>query len=184
MGEPKQKEGPPPPGGEPDEGRRGALRSLVLLGGVAYAGAVAVPAALFVGSGAAAPGGARWTRTVRLADLSPGVPVRIAVVGDERDAFTLTKDQVLGSAWVVREGDMARALSATCPHLGCAVDLTADKGAFACPCHTSSFALGGEVQGGPSPRGMDPLAARVVDGFVEIDFRRFRTGIAAREEQG
>jgi quinol---cytochrome c reductase iron-sulfur subunit, bacillus type len=167
------------------EERRGALRVLVTLGGLAYAGALAVPAAAFVaGPGEAGSGTARWIRVGRLADLPPGAPQRLQVVGDERDAFTVSRDERLGSVWVTREGDGARALSATCPHLGCAVDLRADKQGFGCPCHTSQFGLGGEVKSGPSPRGMDPLAARVVDGWVEVDFRRFRQGVADRREVG
>jgi len=31
---------------------------------------------------------------------------------------------------------------------------------------------------------MDALDVRVVDGFVEVDFRRYRQGISAKEEVG
>jgi len=157
---------------------------LVTLGGLAYAGAIAVPAARFAvapseGHGAA---GARWFKVGRLVDLAEGEPRRIPVVGDERDAFTVTRDQMLGSVWVMRTGDSVRAFTATCPHLGCSVDLNADKKSFGCPCHASRFNLDGAAESGPSPRAMDPLNTRVVNGVVEVDYRRYRQGISAREE--
>lgn len=173
-----------PSAAEPD--RRGALRKLVALGGLAYAGALAVPAAAFVAStgGAGGKGSARWVRVGRLADLPAGEPRRLNVVGDERDAYTLTRDQTLGSVWIVRDGSNVRAMSSTCPHLGCSIDLHADKKSFGCLCHASRFSIAGAAQEGPSPRGMDPIEARVVDGFIEVDFKRFRLGIADRQEVG
>ena len=172
---------------EGTDDRRGALRTLITIGTVAYAGSLAVPAARFLASPAEddhasgeKPG--RWIRVARLGELETGEPRRLQVIGDERDAFTVTKDQMLGSVWVVREGASVRAMSATCPHLGCAIDLNADKKSFACPCHSSRFALSGTRDSGPAPRGMDALAVRIVDGWVEVDFRRFRQGSVEREE--
>lgn len=184
MADSKENKPVSPPGGV--EPRRGALRVLVTLGGLAYAGVIAVPAIRFASStgtpGADGGGRARWIRLGRLADLPAGEPRRYQVVGDERDAFTLTREQTLGSVWLVREGDKVRALSATCPHLGCSIDLGADKKSFGCPCHTSRFALAGKAESGPSPRDMDPLETRVVEGYVEVDFRRFRIGVTERKE--
>lgn len=173
-----------PPAKPPTEERRGALRMLVTLGGLAYTGALVVPAASFVAAAAESKGaaGERWFRVGRLADLPEGQARRWMVVGDERDAFTVTRNQMLGSVWVMRKGNDVQALSATCPHLGCSVDLSADKKSFGCPCHASKFDLTGAPEAGPSPRAMDPLAARVVEGWVEVDFRRYRQGITDREE--
>jgi cytochrome b6-f complex iron-sulfur subunit/menaquinol-cytochrome c reductase iron-sulfur subunit len=156
----------------------------VTLGGLAYAGALAAPAACFLASASQGKGAsnARWIKVGRLAELSEGVPTRVAVIGDERDAFTVTPNEMLGSVWLMRRGDEIKALSATCPHLGCSVDLNAEKKSFGCPCHASKFSLAGAAESGPSPRAMDPLGARVVDGWVEVDFRRYRQGIAEREE--
>jgi menaquinol-cytochrome c reductase iron-sulfur subunit len=174
---------PGPPGPGAAEGRRGAIRLLVTIGGLAYAGALAVPAARFLADpGGASASGERWIRVARLADLPEGEPRRLAVEGDERDAFTVTRGQILGSVWIERRGDTVRALSATCPHLGCAVDRDASGQGFACPCHTSRFGPDGEAIAGPSPRGMDPLAARIAGEWVEVDFRRFRQGVADRRE--
>lgn len=166
------------------ESRRTALRALVALGSAAYAGALAVPAVQFViPAGDAAAGKERWVRVAKASDVT-AEPRRVQVIGDERDAFTVTKGQILGSIWIFREGEAMRAMSATCPHLGCSIDLNTDKKSFGCPCHASRFALLGQPESGPSPRAMDPLATRVVDGWLEVDFRRFRTGITERQEVG
>ncbi|CAN90523.1 hypothetical protein sce0366 [Sorangium cellulosum So ce56] len=178
--------GAPSAGPAPEE-RRGALKALVAIGGLACAGAIAVPAASFIaapaaGSAGAAGGRERWVRVGRLADLPPGEPRRLKVIGEERDAFTVAKDQMLGAIWVIREGEKIRAMSATCPHLGCGIELNDDKKSFNCPCHASRFGLSGAPETGPSPRPMDPLATRVVDGWLEVDFRRYRDGVAELQE--
>lgn len=172
------------PGPTASEPRRTALRTIVAVGTLAYAGALAVPAVGFVASTGASGGrkDPRWVRLGRFADLPEGEPIRMPVVDDERDAFTVTRNQQLGSVWVIREGAGVRAMSATCPHLGCAIDLNSDKKSFGCPCHASRFGLTGTSEAGPSPRPMDPLTARVVDGWVEVDFRRFRQGTSDRQE--
>ena len=180
-----------PPRVEPpaDQGqatsRRGALKMLAAASGAIYAGALIVPAArMLAPNSSGAAGKARWIRVGRLADVKPDEPKRVVVIADEKDAYTITRDQLLGSLWLVRKGDEVKALSAVCPHLGCSIDLNADKQSYFCPCHVSKFSLAGEAQSGPSPRGMDPLDVRVVEGFVEVDFRRYRQGIPTKEEVG
>ena len=165
------------------EERRTALKMLVTVGGLAYAGALAVPAGQFLMSNAegGATGG-RWIKVGKLGDLTPGVPKRLRVIADQRDAFTVTKNEELGSVWLVRDGDKVHALSATCPHLGCSVDLNADQKSFGCPCHTSKFKTDGAFESGPSPRGMDALETRVTGDVVEINFKRFRQGVSEKEE--
>jgi len=182
--EPPRAERPAEPSGA-DTGRRGALKALVAIGGVAYAGAIVVPAATMLAPAAGGgAGAARWIRVCSLGDLREGEPRRVVVVGDDRDAYTVTKDQLLGSVWLTRKGEAVTALSAVCPHLGCSIDLNADKKSYGCPCHTSKFSLAGDAETGPSPRGMDPLGVRVADGNVEVDFKLFRQGIAERKEIG
>ncbi len=165
--------------------RRGALKMLAAASGAIYAGALIVPAAqMLAPSASEGTGKARWIRVGRLSDVKPNEPRRVVVIADERDGYTVTKDQLLGSLWLVRKGDQITALSAVCPHLGCSIDLHADKQSYFCPCHVSKFSIGGDAVSGPSPRAMDPLATRVVDGFVEVDFRRYRQGIPTKEEVG
>jgi menaquinol-cytochrome c reductase iron-sulfur subunit len=169
-----------------DESRRGALKHLLVLGGAAVGCVVAAPAAVFVAAPVRASGSSsaeRWVKTVRLDALTDGEPKKVAIVDDERDAWTIQRGVELGSVWLVRRGDEVRAMSAVCPHLGCAIGAAPD-GAFVCPCHDSSFTPAGDAVNGPSPRGMDPLATKVEGGVVLVDFKRFRTGTRERETVG
>jgi menaquinol-cytochrome c reductase iron-sulfur subunit len=176
----------PPGHGEKDEGRRRTLKVLVGATSCAFASALAAPAVIFVTAptrtGAAAKG--RWVKTVRFDTLKDREPLKVPVVADQRDAWTLTKDVELGSVWLIRNGDEVRALSTTCPHLGCSIALAEDRSGFGCPCHTSAFDPEGRRTGGPAPRDMDPLSTRLEEGFVLVDFRRFRMSIADRIEVG
>ena len=171
----------PPDDSAPKVSRR-KISLGVLVGACAVGAATAIPAAAFV----AAPmmrgttGAARWVRTLKLDQLKDGEPKRVAIVADRRDAWTIEKNVELGSVWLVRRGNDVRAFSAVCPHLGCSVNV-ADAG-FACPCHTSSFDANGKRASGPAPRDLDTLGTRVEDGFVAVDFRRFRIGVAEKAE--
>ena len=96
--------------------------------------------------------------------LPEGEPVRVTVkVPRRRDAWTAFTDVTLGAVWLVRDGQKVRALSTVCPHAGCAVDWQKEQSCFSCPCHDSAFRPDGERVSGPSPRGMDPLEAVVVE---------------------
>jgi menaquinol-cytochrome c reductase iron-sulfur subunit len=166
-----------------DPSRRGTLGTLVVVGSAAYAGALAVPGYAFVaGESGKGPSGERWLRVAEVKSLVDGSPTRVKVQGDMRDAFTVTKNMTLGSVWMLRTGDTVRVLTAECPHLGCAVSLEADHKAFTCPCHTSKFSLDGKAESGPSPRAMDELASRVKDGWLEVNFQRFRQGVTDKVE--
>jgi Rieske Fe-S protein len=117
-----------------------------------------------------------------------GIPRQFAVSADVVDAWTRATGQRIGSVFLSRSpddsADTVTAFTATCPHLGCAVDFDPAAGLFECPCHESAFALDGKKISGPSLRGLDPLHVEVVeiDGVPEIwvDFQRFRTGVAER----
>lgn len=182
--------GAAPPGDNEETDRRTALRAFVTVGALAYAGALCVPALGFLNAtGGADSGGGqkplRWVRVGRLSDVpKTGEPKRLPVIADERDAFTVTRNQLLGAVWLVREGDdKVRAMSSVCPHLGCAIDINPDKKSFNCPCHASRFSLAGAPEAGPSPRNMDALETRIVDGqWVEVAFKRFKQGIKEQEE--
>jgi menaquinol-cytochrome c reductase iron-sulfur subunit len=157
--------------------RRRALRALAVAGGALGCGALALPTVFFVM--APAHGGAsaeRWIKTLPLETLPEGELRRVALVADHRDAWTLEKQLQLGAAWLVRKGDTVQAWSVTCPHLGCAVDRRASGSGFNCPCHDSSFDGEGRRLDGPSPRDLDTLSTKIEDGFVLVDFQRFRQG--------
>lgn len=169
---------PPQQASEPS--RRGVLGSMVVAGSAAYAGGLGVVGYGFLAGerGKGQSTGERWVRLVKLSALPADEPQRFKVQGDVRDAFTITKAMTLGSVWLRKTGEQVVAMSAECPHLGCAIDLAGDAKSFSCPCHASRFALAGAAESGPSPRGMDVLPTRVVDGWVEVDFKRFRQGLS------
>ncbi len=169
-----------------DPERRRTLKLLVGTGSAAFACALAAPAAVFVTAPMHEEGGTgpRWIKTIRLEALANSEPKKVAIVADQRDAWTLTRDVELGAVWLVRHDMKVVALSATCPHLGCAIQAEPDKKGFNCPCHTSGFDGAGRRLDGPSPRDMDALATRIEQGFVLVDFRQFRTGVSQRIEVG
>src|SRR5262245_31109055 len=93
-------------------------------------------------------------------------PLRVPLVAAaQRDAWTTVRDVPLGAAWLRRtEGGELVALSAVCPHLGCAVGWDDGGKIFKCPCHESAFAVDGARMAGPAERGLDPLPVTIADG--------------------
>lgn len=170
-------------GDDTDAGRRRTLKLLLGTGcAVVAAAAFGPPIAYVVARPPGAGTGARWVRIARADDLVEAKPRRVAIVADRHAAWITEKAVELGSVWVTRRGDSVIALAAACPHLGCTIGAASDGVGFECPCHDSYFGADGVRQHGPSPRDMDPLATRIVDGFVEVDFRSYRPGTEDRVE--
>src|SRR5271165_3609725 len=163
--------------GKPKPGRRDALRTLAMAGGAVGCAALAVPSVrVLVAPASEGAGGGVWIPTVRFDGLQQQEPKRVVLVSDHRDAWTLEKSVQLGAIWLMRVGELVRAWSTTCPHLGCAIDRSANSPGFNCPCHDSSFDPDGRRLSGPSPRDMDTLATRVHEGVVLVEFHRYRQG--------
>jgi Rieske Fe-S protein len=118
-----------------------------------------------------------------------GMPHAFAVVANVADAWTRAVNQRIGEVFLTRTDSGGKpnvtAFTATCPHLGCAVEFDAAEDRYECPCHESGFAKDGTKLFGPSLRGLDPLDTdiRGESGSQEIwvRFERFRAGIAERE---
>jgi cytochrome b6-f complex iron-sulfur subunit/menaquinol-cytochrome c reductase iron-sulfur subunit len=167
--------------------RRDALKVLAVTGGAIFGCALAAPAVVFVTAPLAASSGSSnggtWVKTIPLASLVEGEPKKVAIVADQRDAWTIAKNVQLGAVYLLRSGDAVTALSVVCPHLGCSIAVEPDQ-SFLCPCHTSSFDRDGKRIDGPSPRDMDPLTTKIQDEFVYVQFARFRTGTAQRIKVG
>lgn len=72
-------------------------------------------------------------------------------------------------------------LSAICPHLGCSVSWHQNHDQFICPCHNSVFKPDGKLISGPSPRGMDSLPHKIVDGKLMVKFEYFREDVPNQE---
>ena len=115
--------------------------------------------------------------------VAGGPPVRAEIVAREgRDAWAKLGEVRLGACWLVRYPDgKLRALSTSCPHLGCAVDFDAATQKFRCPCHESSFDLEGARVSGPAKRGLDPFELDVEEGQIRVRFQRFAPDTADRE---
>jgi cytochrome b6-f complex iron-sulfur subunit/menaquinol-cytochrome c reductase iron-sulfur subunit len=166
-------------------------RMLTVLAGVSVAGlgAAAIPAARLAAAPASgASSESPWVPVAKLADLPDGAPTRVKVIADRIDGFTTDRQQPLGQVWLTRKGDQVTALSASCPHLGCTVDMSPDRTQFFCPCHASTFRFDGERTPGvpnKSLRSMDPIPVRVTQAkVVEVQWQRFTPGVEAREVVG
>ena len=118
----------------------------------------------------------------RLSELKEGVPRSVPIIEERQDAWVKYPREPIGSVWLVRQPPCDNkvevlALSAECPHLGCAVTLGADGKSFYCPCHTSSFDLCGKMTNSVPPRPMDSLKVELskdADPVVKVKFERFR----------
>ena len=172
--------------GPAEGGRRGFLTALIAIGSALIGTIVAKPGVGYVLDPLLHAAGkkGRWIRVAKVDSLAEDHPVAVPVVGEQVDAWTRADAVRLGMVWLRKKGDAVVALNAECPHLGCKVGYDKAHKRFACPCHDSSFDQEGSRKGGPAPRSMDPLEARVVDGEVEVRFVRFRAQVKERVEIG
>jgi len=108
-------------------------------------------------------------------------PTKVDVIAPlVKDGWTSARDVVLGAAYVRRTSPTTvEALSAVCPHLGCAIGF--DGKTFLCPCHDSRFDVTGARETGPSERGLDPLPIQLVGGRLSLTWVRYKPGQAIRE---
>lgn len=116
-----------------------------------------------------------------LSQLKVGVPQSFPIVEERQDAWVKYPREPIGSVWLVRQKEGAKnpvvAFTSECPHLGCAVNLSADGQFFFCPCHTSSFDFSGAPKNAVPPRPMDALQVELskdADPQVSVKFERFR----------
>ena len=171
-------------------GRRGALKALAVFGGAAATVAVAAPGVrLLIAPVKSGGGGAgNWVKTIRQDALREGDPKRVAIIADHHDAWELEKAVELGAVWLIKRGDAIDCFSVVCPHLGCSVVSVPGGGPaaqFNCSCHNSDFDASGTCKSGPSPRALDRLDTKIdPDGYVLVDFRRYRQGTPDKIEMG
>jgi len=116
-----------------------------------------------------------------------GIPHAFVVTADVADAWTRTVNQRVGEVFLMRTEAAGKptAFTATCPHLGCAVEFAGAENRYECPCHESGFAKDGKKLFGPSLRGLDSLDVQLKDNGgapeVWVRYERFRAGIAEKE---
>ena len=61
------------------------------------------------------------------------------------------------------------ALSLRCTHLGCSIEWEEDRKRFICPCHSSAFAMNGDVQNPPAPKALDYYPIIIEKGVIKVD---------------
>lgn len=128
---------------------------LAILGG----GLSAVLGAFALRPSSAAPG-RRWLRVGATSDLRPGVPVPRVVAASRVDGWYRARSRAI--VFLVWDGaEQVRAMSATCTHLGCQVRWDDAAQQFECPCHGGTYDAQGNVLGGPPPRPLDAIEARI-----------------------
>lgn len=171
-------------------GRRGFLAKVlaVTCGGLAVLVPVGAGVWAFLDPLRRRGAGSRLITVTELAAIpDDGVPRRFAVIAERKDAWTGHAAEPIGAVWLRREqgSGAVQALSATCPHAGCSVDMAPGGGCFRCPCHNSQFTFSGAiVPPSPSPRAMDELECQVgKDGAVAVHWQKFRAGVAAKVAQ-
>lgn len=176
-----ESENTPPAAGSPPIERREFLKAAActVLGGCSLAAPIVAGVAVI-----AAP--LRLKGAAVEVNLSPldalpvgGAPQLFQIVTDRRDAWTQFPKQAIGSVFLARTSETeVVAFHSSCPHLGCAVEFRSEIAAFYCPCHDSTFAKTGEVEGkSPSLRGLDTLTVTVREGAVWVKFENFKAGI-------
>jgi Rieske Fe-S protein len=107
-----------------------------------------------------AKGEGRWLRAGALVDLTPNVPVpRVLSISRQDGWYRERSRETVFLVW--DGGKTVHALSATCTHLGCRVRWDAGSTTFRCPCHGGTFDAQGHVVGGPPPRALNRVEARV-----------------------
>ena len=117
---------------------------------------------------------------LRVAATWQQVPVIAPVIAD---AWSTSHDVVLGGAFIRQPAaGKLEALSAVCPHLGCAVGYDPGANTFLCPCHNSRWDRDGNLlPDGKAQRGLDPLPIEVKDGRLRLTWVAYKLDTAARE---
>jgi cytochrome b6-f complex iron-sulfur subunit len=154
-------------GAEPPARTLNATRRTVIVGTSAAAAAavaaVSIDRALIDGSqvadggGELTPNSGRWMRVAASADVTDGV-MRPFDVGS-----------VIG--FVRRVNGKPEAVSGVCTHQGCRLWFDAPDDRLRCPCHSTSFALAGQVLTHQLPIAPTPLPTLMVreqDGAIEV----------------
>jgi menaquinol-cytochrome c reductase iron-sulfur subunit len=169
---------------ESDPRRAGLDRRAFLSGAtipfVAFAAAlVGWPLVAFLFGPRRRPAAPRYADVPGLDRVGAGTPARLEFPYIHTDAYL--SENLTHEVWVVRESTGAlRVYSPTCPHLGCRYEWEAGRREFVCPCHGSVFTIDGTVVAGPAPRPLDTLPFRVRDGQLQVEWERFKVGIAEK----
>jgi len=129
--------------------------------------ALAVPAAIYLLFPPRLRKGQQWVEAADLSTIPTGTPTEVSFARTRVDGWKVTKEKA--TAWVVKKpNNEVVAFLPQCTHLGCAYHWDDPSHTFACPCHTSSFSIDGQVLGGPAPRPLDRFMTRIQGGKLDI----------------
>lgn len=165
---------------QPVGSRRSFLGVLLGLASTAVGAFLAVPVVRFLVSPLSGAASSGWTVAGSLSEsMASTVPVSRTLHLKERDGWRETDSSP--TVYLIRTGNTVQALSAICPHLGCAVPWDAARKEFVCPCHAGVFAPDGTYRSGPPRRGMDTLETRVTGGNVMVRYQTFRPDVPNKQ---
>ena len=122
-----------------------------------------------------------WVDVASVNELPAGIPKQLEYVATVRDGYLETKTQK--ALWAVKQPDgQVTVFSPMCTHLGCGYHWDGAAQQFKCPCHGSMFDISGRVVGGPAPRPLDALPAKVDNGRLFVVFKEFKSGVTRQIE--
>ena len=159
-------------------GRRSFVGVLVGLIWTVITGTIGVIAARFIAT--PTPGQelrSTWTEMGLLDEIPQRKPTKREVMVQRDSGWARFKAS--RRVWIVRHDHTTTVFSASCPHLGCTIDASADG--FVCPCHGSSWNVHGEKLGGPTPRSLDVLESRIDGGRLRVRYQDFKQGSPQKE---
>jgi menaquinol-cytochrome c reductase iron-sulfur subunit len=117
-----------------------------------------------------------WQKVSETGSLPEGHPVRINIISRVDDAYR--HETAVHSVWVIKHSPTeVTVYSPVCTHLGCYYKWDPETDHFECPCHGSVFSIDGKVLGGPAPRPLDILPAKIDNGALFIVWEQFKVGI-------
>ena len=124
-----------------------------------------------------------WQRVSEMNALPEGQPVRINFFLRTDDAYR--HETAVHSVWAIKHSPTeVTVYSPVCTHLGCYYKWDPGTGHFECPCHGSVFSIDGKVLGGPAPRPLDILPAKIEKGELHIVWEQFKVGVPEKVQVG
>ncbi|HUH67010.1 MAG TPA: ubiquinol-cytochrome c reductase iron-sulfur subunit [Syntrophales bacterium] len=122
---------------------------------------------------------AGWIKVADMGTLPVGQPVDLKAPQMLTDAYV--RESVIRHFWAIKHGPTdVTVFSPICTHLGCHFNWNPASEHFECPCHGSVYAIDGTVLGGPAPRHLDTLPAKIEGGQLYVEWIQYKSGTPAK----